>query len=152
MNRRTGGLIIVGVLLVALYFFNRKDVEVITMKPFHLHTISATGGELQSTIVLKNPNLLSSTIKTIHEKFYLNGVLLGIIENDLNQGIPGLKETEFPVSIRFMNVDYQKGLDAITTHNPDTIIKVTGQIEFQNLFKSGKAEVEQQNTITHEAQ
>lgn len=151
MNRKTGGFIIVGILLVALYFLNRKDVEVVAMKPFKLHIISASGGELQGVIVLKNPNLLSSTIKSIHEKFYLNGISLGIIENDINQGIPGLKETEFPVSVRFMNVDYQKGLDADTNHNLDTIITVTGEIEFQNLFKSGKAEVQQQNIITHEA-
>jgi len=147
---RTGGLIVVGILLVALYFFNRRDIEVVSMKPFVMHRISTAGGELQGVIVLNNPNLLSSTIKSLHEKFYLNGILLGILDNDISQGIPGLKETEFPVSIRFSNSDYQKGLEADAQHNPDTIIMVTGDIEFQNLFKSGKTLVQQSAVITHE--
>ena len=150
MNLRTGGLLIVGILLIALYFLNKKDVEVLSMKPFKVRSISTKGGELQGVLVLNNPNLLSSTIKGVHEKFYLNGILLGILENDLNQGIPGLKETEFPISIRFSNADYQKGLDVDANHNLDTIITVTGEVEYQNLFKSGSAKVEQSAVITHE--
>lgn len=150
MNLRKGGLIIVGVLLVALYFLNKKDIEVVSMQPFKMHRISASGGELNGVIVLNNPNLLSSTIKNIHEKFYLNGILLGVLENDINQGIPGLKRTEFPVSIRFGFADYQKGIDANVNHKVDSIIMVEGDIEFQNLFKSGKAEVKQQAVITNE--
>jgi LEA14-like dessication related protein len=147
---RTGGLVVVGVLLAVLYVLNRKDVEVVSMKPFAVRPISASGGELSGVIVLNNPNLLSSTIKTVHEKFYLNGILLGILDNEISQGIPGMKETEFPVSIRFSNSDYQKGLDADAEHHSDTIVMVSGDIEFQNLFKSGKAEVKQSAVIKHE--
>ena len=150
MNRRYIGLIVVGVIVVVLYFLNRKDVEVVSMQPFKMHSISASGGELQGVILLKNPNLLSSTIKSIHEKFYLNGILLGILENDISQGIPGLKESEFPISIRFSNTDYQKALSIDTTHHSDSVIMVTGDIEFQNLFNSNKAEVKQSAVITHE--
>ena len=150
MNKRTGGLIVVGIILVVLYFFNRKDIELSPATAFHIHRISATGGELQEVIHLSNPNLLSSTIKTIHEKIYLNGILLGILDNELSQGIPGLKDTEFPVSIRFSNADYQRavGTDSLGVHN--VAVTIEGEIQFQNLFKSGKIEIHQSAPVTND--
>jgi LEA14-like dessication related protein len=150
MNFRKAGLVIVGVLLVVLYIFNRKDVELRPLDSIHMHSISASGGDLQVVIHLNNPNLLSSTIKTIHEKFYLNGILLGILDNELNQGIPGLKETEFPVNIRFSNTDYQKALALDSLHADKPVITVEGDIQFQNLFTSGKINVHQSAPVTTE--
>ena len=139
-----------GVLLVALYFLNRKDIELNPQLPLQVHTISASGGELQAVIKLNNPNLLSSTIKTIHERFTLNGMVLGIIDNELNQGIPGLKETEFPTSIRFSSIDYQKALSLDSLHSDHPVLTVDGEIEYQNLFKSGKIMVHQSAPVTNE--
>lgn len=147
MNYRYAGLLLVGILVVALAFSNNKKIEVEPMQSFTVHRISGSGGELQGVIVLNNPNILSSTIKNIHEKFYINGILLGILDNEINQGIPGRKETEFPVSIRFSNTDYQNAVAADTTHPVNTLV-VTGTIEYQNLFKPGKAEVNQSVSIT----
>jgi LEA14-like dessication related protein len=151
MKFRKVGLVLVGVLLIALYFLNRSDVELNPQLSLQMHSISTSGGEIQAVIRLKNPNLLSSTIKTIHEKFYLNGVLLGIIDNELNQGIPGLKETEFPTSIRFRTSDYQNALALDSTHTGPIILTVNGDIQFQNLFKSGKIMVHQSAPVTNEA-
>ena len=151
MNFRKAGLIIVGVLLVALYFLNRKDVELCPQQPVQIQAISASGGEMQAVIRLKNPNLLSSTIKTIHEKFYINGVLLGILDNELNQGIPGLKETEFPANIRFSNSDYQRALALDSTHTTPQVITIEGDIQFQNLFTSGKILVNQSAPVAVQA-
>ena len=141
-------MIIFGLLLVGLYIFNRKDLELRPQKPVHVHLLGSNGGEIQAVITLNNPNLLSSTIKTIHEKFSCNGVLLGIMDNEINQGIPGLKETEFPVSVRFSLADYQKALALDSLHAGNPVITLSGYIQFQNLFSSGKIEVHQTTTVT----
>ena len=150
MKIRTGGLLVVGVLLIVLYFLNHKDIELSPATSFHMHRISATGGELQEVIRLNNPNLLSSTIKSLHEKIYLNGALLGILDNELSQGIPGLKESEFPVSIRYSNSDIQKilGTDSIPAGKLEVTIE--GDIQFQNLFTSGKITIHQSAPLTTE--
>ena len=147
---RKAGLIIIGVILIALYFFNRKDVELSPELPLRMHSLSASGGELQAVIRLKNPNLLSSTIKTIHEKFYLNGVLLGIIDNQIDQGIPGLKETEFPTSIRFRDADFQNAVALDSLHTNPVVLTVDGEILFQNLFTSGKIIVHQSAPVIND--
>ena len=148
MNFRKAGLIIFGLLLVSLYIFNRKEIELKPQKPVHIYALGSSGGEIQAIITIKNPNLLSSTIKTIHEKFSINGVLLGIMDNEINQGIPGLKETEFPVSIRFSLTDYKMALALDSLHANNPVITISGDIQYQNLFNSGKIEVHQTTTVT----
>ena len=148
MNFRKAGMVIFGLLLVGLYIFNRKELELRPQQPVQIHTIGTNGGEIQAVITLNNPNLLSSTVKTIHEKFSCNGVLLGIMDNEINQGIPGLKETEFPVSVRFGLADYQKALALDSMHAGKPTITLSGDIQFQNLFSSGKIEVHQTTTVT----
>ncbi len=150
MNFRKLGFVIIGVILVVLYFLNKKDVELNPQLTLQLHNLSTSGGELQAIIRLNNPNLLSSTIKSIHEKFYLNGVVIGIVDNELNQGIPGLKETAFPTSIRFRNSDYQQALTLDSAHTGKAVITVDGEILFQNLFTSGKINVHQSAPVTNE--
>ena len=152
MNFRKAGLIIVGVILVALYFLNRNDVILEQQQFLQVRRISASGGEISSVIRLKNPNLLSSTIKIIHEKFYLNGILLGIIDNELNQGIPGLKVTEFPASIRFNSFDYQNALNRDSLNASHAVVMVEGEIQFQNLFISGKITIHQSAPINYRSQ
>lgn len=148
MKIRKAGLVVVGILLIVLFIFNRKDVELSRQDEFILHPISASGGELQSVIHLNNPNLLSSTIKTIHEDFYLNGILLGTLDNQLNQGIPGRKETEFPVNIRFINEDYRKAISGDSLNAARAVVTVTGKIVFDNLMSGGHIEVHQQGSIS----
>ena len=150
MNIRKLGFVVIGVILIVLYFLNKKDVELNPQLTLQMHNLSTSGGELQAIIRLNNPNLLSSTIKSIHEKFYLNGVAIGIVDNELNQGIPGLKETAFPTSIRFRSSDYQQALTVDSAHTGKAVITVDGEILFQNLFTSGKINVHQSAPVTNE--
>ena len=150
MNFRKAGLIIIPVILVVLYFLNNKEVELNPAVSLQMHSISTSGGEIKAVIRLNNPNLLSSTIKSIHEKFMLNGMVIGIIDNELNQGIPGLKETEFPTSIRFSNEDYQKAIALDSAHANHVVMVIDGEIQYQNLFKPGKIAVHQSAPVTND--
>ena len=145
MNSKRVGFIIFIILLVALYFLNRKDVTLEAQNSFELQTISPNGVELKSVIHLNNPNLLSSTIKNIHEKFYINGTLVGIIDNEINQGIPGRKVTDFPVDSRFSKDDLNKIVpsDSTTASSNERSIKVSadGEITFQNLVGGGDIKI-----------
>ena len=150
MNFRKAGLVVVGVILVVLYFLNRHDLELEPQQFLAIRPISATGADMPTVIRLKNSNLLSSTIKTIHEKFYLNGVLLGILDNELNQGIPGLQTTEFPAKIRVSQQDFLHALGPDSLNPGHADIRVEGEIVFQNLFTSGKIDIHQTGKITNE--
>ena len=135
------------VLVAVLFAFNRKDVELVKQDKFELLPISATGDEYKSFIHLNNPNLLSSTIKTIHEKYSVNGITIAVFNMELNQGIPGLKETGFPVSVRFTKDDYSNAVHADSTMHEKVDVVIEGEIAFENLFSKGTIKVHQTETI-----
>lgn len=137
MNPKRLGLLIFIVLAAAVLLLNRKEVVLSTQNDFKLTKISTVGYELQSVIHLHNPNFLSATIKTIREDFYINGIKAGELSSEINQGIPGWKETSFPVSIRFTTEDWQKIFSDSLVH-AKAEVNVKGEINFQNLTGSGK--------------
>lgn len=147
MNFRNAGLGIVIVIAVALFFLNRKDVQMIKQDNFELHAISATGDEYKSVIHLLNPNLLSSTIKTIDERFSINGIQLAALNAEINQGIPGLKETAFPVSVRFTKDDYYHAVHTDSMMHEKIEVLIEGEINFENLTGKGKIKIHQTETI-----
>ncbi len=49
-------------------------------------------------------------VKSIHEEFRINGKVLGILDQEINQGIPGRKESSFPVSIRFGEDEFNRAI------------------------------------------
>ena len=147
MNIRRVGILLVLAIVVVLFFLNRNDVILSKQNNFELHAISAAGDEFKSVIHLHNPNLLSSTIKTIDEKFSINGIQIGEFNMELNQGIPGLKETEFPISIRFNKNDYSKAVHADSTLNERTEVLVEGEITFENLSGKGSIKIHRIETI-----
>src|SRR5688572_29642270 len=104
MKFRKAGLVAVLIIIGVLFLLNRKDIllngQTIALKP-----IGSTGYELRSEIKLYNGNFLSSTISKIYEEVYINGVKVGELDNEINQGIPSGKETMFPVSVRFSKAD-----------------------------------------------
>src|SRR3954468_2183285 len=132
MKFKTTGLIVAGVLLVQLAILNRKDVQFIKQDQISIQPISETGYQLNSVIHLHNPNLLSSTIKVVNENFFINGSPIGSFKMELNQGIAGMKDSEFPISIRFTKEDYAKALqhDSLTKA---LTLSMDGEIDFQNL-------------------
>ncbi len=147
MNLRKAGLVITIVLVAALFLLNRKDVTFARQDNFEVQSISATGAEFKSVIHLHNPNLLSSTIKSIDEKFSINGIQIAQLNIELSQGIPGLKETAFPVSVRFIKEDYYKAIraDSIMPENAEVLME--GEINFENLTGAGKIKIHQTETI-----
>ena len=147
MNFRKAGLGITVVIVIALFLLNRKDVTLVKQDSFELHAISATGDEYKSIIHLHNPNLLSSTIKTIKEKYSVNGFQIGELNTELNQGIPGLKETSFPVSIRFSKDDYYKAVHYDTAMQEKVDVLIEGEISFQNFTGGGIIKIHQIETI-----
>jgi len=148
MNYRKIGLAGFLILLVALFLLNRKDVALVKQDSFSLLPISATGTEYKSVIHLNNPNLLSATIKTIDEKYFVNGVELAVLSIELNQGIPGLKETSFPIGVRFAKEDYYKAAH-IDSSVPEAInVVIDGKITYSTLAGEGEIPVHLVETLT----
>ncbi len=148
MNFRKSGLVIAGLLLVALLLLNRKDLQLLSQTDFAATKITSSGYELKSILHLKNPNLLSSTVNSINEKFYLNDLYIGEFNNEIQQGIPGLKETSFPLNIRFTTGDISSIFSNDSTLlNIPCRISVSGEITFSNLSGGGKITVNQTDSI-----
>jgi LEA14-like dessication related protein len=141
-------LAVVAVLVLIVIAFNRKQVQLTAQTNFELQPIGTAGFELKTVIHLKNPNLLSSTIKSINENFYFNGNLVGEIENEISQGIPGLKETAFPISIRLGKDGLLQNAERDSMqHQLKLNILTKGKIVFENLTGGGTIEVNQTDTI-----
>lgn len=147
MNFRRAGVLMAIALGIVLFFLNRKDVTLVKQDSFELHAISATGDQYSSIIHLKNPNLLSSTIKTIHEKYSINGVTIAVFTMEINQGIPGLKETEFPINVRFSKEDYANAVHTDSIILSDIQVLIDGEITFENLASKGEIKIHQTETI-----
>jgi LEA14-like dessication related protein len=141
MNSKNIGIIVFIVLLALVIVFNRGDVTLVQQNNFTLSPISANGYVLQSEIHLNNPNILSCTVKSIHEKFSVNGKVLGILDQEINQGIPGRKESIFPVNIRFSKQDYYAAAGSDSTQPNNVTIKVEGKIEFTKVIGGGEIEI-----------
>ncbi len=141
MNFRKGGLIIAVLLLIAIILLDRKEVQLVEQNSFVVSKISANGYQLRSVIKLKNPNLLSSTIKSVNENFYVNDALVSITHQQLDQGIPGMKETELPMMVRFEGGDFLKPKDSTQLNTPLNI-RISGDIEYSNFTGDGKIKVE----------
>lgn len=138
MNFRKIGWVLFLALLLLLYLFNRKQPTLLTQHSFLLSPIGNAGYSLQSILVLHNPNLLSTTIKTISEKYYLDGKEIAILRLAFDRGIPGLKETVLPVNVRLGDGELNKIFRADTSGNArKTDITVTGEISYENLFGGG---------------
>lgn len=146
MNWKRAGWIVAIIIFAAVYFLNRNDIQFIRQDSFKLIPIAESGLELSSIIHLYNPNLLSSTIKRIHEQFLINGIVVGELDNEINQGIPGRKETEFPVSIRFSKEDYEKIMATIPIKD-SIIVTITGEIVYNSFTSSGDVKVNQAYSI-----
>jgi LEA14-like dessication related protein len=142
MNIKRGGLLITLVLLLLLIFLNRKEVEMKKQTGFTWNKISASGYQVNSVLNLYNPNLLSSTIKTIDERLFINGNQIGELNNELNQGIAGRKETSFPVAIRFSKDEVNS-----VSANEKVEIVLRGEIVFQNLFGGGTIIINQKDSV-----
>ena len=142
------GILIAVVLAVIIYLFNRADIELTKQDTFSVAPIGGTGYLLKSELHLNNPNLLSSTIKTITEKYFIAGREVARMNMEINQGIPGRKETSFPVSIRFSKADIQAIFpdDTILT-NVKAEVTVTGEITFQNVVGGGTISVNQKDSV-----
>ncbi len=148
MNIRRFTIVFMLVLLGILFLLNRKDVTLTKQDGFEVSSIGNEGYLLKSVIHLHNPNLLSSTVKTVSESFYLNGNKIAILNMELNQGIAGMKDAEFPITVRFGRADIETLLTDTLLHTIKTGINVKGEIQFQNLFNSGSIAVEQQDFVT----
>lgn len=147
MNQRRVGFAVFIALAAVVVLFNRKDVVLITPANFQVRKISPAGYELQSVIRLQNPNWLSSTIKTVHENFYINGKSVGEVNMELDQGIPARKETSFPLSIRFTTADLQKVFTRDSIIPSSAKVSATGEIFFSNLTGGGKITVDESDSV-----
>lgn len=140
MKKRLWGIGIVVVLAFVLFLFNRGEVQVVKQDNLQLQALGSSGYQLNSTLRLHNPNFLSSTLVTLHEEYKLNNVTVAILNQELNQGIPGLKESAFPLSIRFTTADLQAAVkDSIF---PASLpLTIAGKLEYHNVMNSGTANI-----------
>lgn len=139
MNKKLGGIVVTALLVIGVMLLNRREVLFQGQDNFVLKKISSTGYELQSVIKLKNNNLLSSTIQNLDEKFYLNDTLIFIMHMELQQGIPGMKETTFPIMVRF-NMD---SLSEFDTFN----IRAEGNADYKNFTGGGNLQLKAAATV-----
>ncbi len=148
MKFKRVGILIAVVLAVIIYLFNRADVELTKQDTFSVASIGGTGFLLKSELHLNNPNLLSSTIKTITEKYFIAGREVARMNMEINQGIPGRKETSFPISVRFSKADIQAIFpdDTVLT-DVKAEVTVTGEITFQNVVGGGTIKVNQKDSV-----
>ncbi len=145
--KRFAGPAVILVLLGGLYLFNRSDVELSKQDSYNIISLGKDGLELTSDLHLNNPNLLSATIKTIDERYTINGRPVAIFSMEVAQGIPGRKETTLPVSVRFSRADVQQFLPDSAVGTTKALLTVTGKIEFSNMFGGGTITVNQQDSI-----
>lgn len=144
MNFRRAGLFIVIILLALLAIFNHSAVELVGQKNNSLHSISTNGLQLESSVVLHNPNILSSTIKKIHESFFLNNTVVGTFDQEINQGIPGRKDTELPLNIRFSKSDFP---NLFTDSTKQVNLHIEGEIYYQNIISGGTVKVNETSGV-----
>lgn len=149
MNQKGIGILIAVLLGLGLVLLNRSELVLTRQDNFLIRKISASGYEIQSTIRIYNPNLLSSTIETIEEEFRLNGQVVSILKMQPGLGIPGRKETSFPVMVRMDIETFNKVFPArpITDTTP-VEITVKGEIVFKNFTGGGNLPVSSNATIT----
>lgn len=146
MKKRLWGIGIVILLAFILFLFNRGEVNVVKQNDLHIQPLGNSGYELSSVLRLDNPNLLSSTLVSLHEEFKLNNVTVAIITQELNQGIPGRKETALPLSIRFTTADMQAAVNDSVL--PKSLpLTITGKLEYHNVMSSGTANILFTDTI-----
>ena len=150
MNFKGAGIIIAVALAVGIYFLNRENITLNKQDTFSVSSIGGSGYLLKSVLHLNNPNLLSSTIKTISEKYFIEGREVALMNMEINQGIPGRKETSFPVNVRFSKADLQSIFpnDTLTSYIKAEVT-VTGEITFQNVVGSGTITVNQKDSVIH---
>ena len=142
MNFRRAGVVITVALVLVLFLLNRKDVRLVKHSDFEWRRISSSGFELSSVIHLDNPNLLSTTIKTIRELYFIGEIEIGELNLEINQGIPGRKETVFPVNIRIP----QEGIASAPTSEKFEL-QVRGEITFENLTGGGTIIVDEKDLV-----
>ncbi len=146
MKKRLIGIGIAFIALLVLMLLNKKEVILEQQGGYTLTPIGNQGLELSSTLALHNPNLLSSTIQSINEKYSINGLTVASLEIELSQGISGHKTTTFPVSVRFSKDDLQKAMngDTLATAAP---LHITGEIIYKNFTGGGTIKVDLNDSI-----
>jgi LEA14-like dessication related protein len=145
MNRKWIGIALAAILLAALFLFNRKEVQLLPQNELVLTAISNTGYSLKSKMVFYNPNLLSSTVLSISEEIFVNNKRVGIIENNIEQGIPGRKESVFPVEVRFDKSD----IDTTMLQTDSLVIATKGIVLYKNMSGSDTIFISQQKIISN---
>lgn len=141
------GWLIALLLLGGLFLLNRSDVELTAQDSLSVTPIGSNGLLLQSTLKLNNPNLLSATIKTVEETFYINNVPVAILNMQPEQGIPGRKETALPVSVRFSRNDIRQFLPDSAVGITRAAVTITGTIEFTTMFGKGTIKVNSTDSL-----
>lgn len=135
MNFRYAGIGIALLGFALLFLFNRSKVELLNQGTFVCQKISATGYELQSVLKFNNPNLLSATILSVHETYSINNKEIAILHHDLQQGIPGRKESSIPVAVRFSTDD------VIVEPGTKCLLTINGIIQYKSMFGEGEIPV-----------
>ncbi|MBK8657539.1 MAG: LEA type 2 family protein [Bacteroidetes bacterium] len=133
------------VLFLGIVLLNRKDVQLQSQHSSQLRRLSASGYELVTVAEFNNPNLLSSTLTSVHEKFYINGKSVGILHMEPEQGIPGRKVTSFPVSLRIPASDLVAVL--VDSRVQTVLLEIEGEIAFRNFTGGGKMNVQISDSV-----
>ncbi|MBK7147759.1 MAG: LEA type 2 family protein [Bacteroidetes bacterium] len=145
MKKRIGGVLFLAVLFLGIVLLNRKDVQLQSQHSSQLRRLSASGYELVTVAEFNNPNLLSSTLTSVHEKFYINGKSVGILHMEPEQGIPGRKVTSFPVSLRIPASDLEAVL--VDSRVQTVLLEIEGEIAFRNFTGGGKMNVQISDSV-----
>jgi hypothetical protein len=147
MKNKLIPLLIFIIPLILIIYLNRGDINLSAEKNLKLLAVDTSGYMIQSVIVLNNPNLLSATVKTIRERFSIDNVLVGVIDNELNQGIPGRKESEFPVNIRFPKNILEAVADTHTTADGTGELTTEGEVIYSTMTGQGTVKIKSSVTV-----
>lgn len=148
MNLRHIGLAVAGIILVVLLLLNRKDIQPTKQTNWHLQRVTNETFDIKSDLSIYNPNLLSSTIKVVREKIFVNGIAVGNFYNELEQGISGRNETTFPISVRISKQDLNRALGIKGIVTKKAPVSVRTEIKFSNFSGSGSVQITLNDTLS----
>ena len=128
MNMRIVGILIAAILFALIYLFNRQPVSLSGFEKWKNSAIGNNGIILSSNITFHNPNFLSATIQEINLNIAAGGVPVARFQHLPEQGIPGKKDSNFPITVRYETND--------STTVTESKITVTGFVTYRNFSRS----------------
>lgn len=141
--KKYAGLLGAVVVLLVLIFLNKKDVTIVGFRDLSIKPVNAQACQIDLSLDFNNPNLLSATLDKVNLIYSIDKTVIGSVDIPLETGIPGLKTSNIPFSLRLATP-----VDTLQNRYTNFIpLHITGAIEFHTLGKKGVINVSHNDTL-----